>query len=148
MSATHAGFTHIFVASEQDTRCALAEIMARLRTIGVPDEQAGGVEIALAEVINNVVEHAYANVDLGEILVRAVVMEGEMRLLVADEGAALPGGALPEGKPANIDTALDDLPEGGFGWFMIRTLTRDIRYRRVGERNHLRLIFDLIPAVT
>lgn len=147
MSRKHAGFTLGFPATEQDTRGALAEIMMRLRTIGVSDEQAGGVEIVVAEAVNNIVEHAYRDVDRGSVVVRAAVTGNVLRMLLVDEGAALPGAELPEGKPANIDTAPDDLPEGGFGWFMIRALTRSIRYRRWRGRNHLRLIFDLIPGV-
>ncbi|MDU9006835.1 ATP-binding protein [Sedimentitalea todarodis] len=147
MSGKHTGFTHGFAATEHDTRGALAEIMMRLRIIGVPDEQAGGVEIAVTEAVNNIVEHAYRDVDRGSIMIRAGVTGNVLRVLLVDEGAELPGAELPAGRPANIDTALDDLPEGGFGWFMIRTLTRDIRYRRWRGRNHLRLQFDLIPTV-
>lgn len=147
MSGKHADFTHRFAATEQDTRSALAEIMTRLRTIGVTDEQAGGVEIAVAEVVNNIVEHAYRDVAPGAVVIRAGVTSNVLRVLLVDEGAELPGSELPEGKPANIDTVLDDLPEGGFGWFMIRTLARNIRYRRWRGRNYLRLIFDMIPGV-
>jgi serine/threonine-protein kinase RsbW len=31
----------------------------------------------------------------------------------------------------------DDLPEGGFGWYLIRTLARDVRYDRNGVTNCL-----------
>lgn len=144
----HPGFTHCFAATEQDTRTALAEIMDQLRRIGVTDEQAGGVEIALAEVVNNIVEHAYEGLKPDRIVLRAVVRRGKLRLLLVDHGGPLPDEELPEGKPADIEKATAELPEGGFGWFLIRTLTRDIRYRRSGNSNHLLLIFDLLPAVT
>ncbi|MEY8827958.1 ATP-binding protein [Sedimentitalea sp. XS_ASV28] len=147
MSGKWAGFTHTFMATEQNTRIALAEIMTHLQTVGVPEEQAGGVEIALAEVVNNIVEHAYREVAEGRVVFRAGVKGNVLRVLIVDAGVELPGSTLPEGKPANLDTGLNELPEGGFGWFMIRTLTRDIRYRRLRGRNHLRLMFDLIPKV-
>ena len=38
---------------------------------------------------------------------------------------------------------LHDLPEGGFGWGMIRDLTDDLSYRRDGARNELRFTVDL-----
>ncbi len=147
MSGTRAGFIHGFAATEQETRGALAEIMDSLRAIGVTDAQAGAVEIALAEAVNNIVEHAYRDVDPGPAAIRASVSGNVLRVLLIDEGAELPGAELPEGKLANVDTALSDLPEGGFGWFMIRTLTRDIQYKRWRGRNHLRLEFDLIPGM-
>jgi serine/threonine-protein kinase RsbW len=133
VKGTHPGFSHGFAATDQDTRAALATIMARLRQIGVTDEQAGGVEIALAEVVNNILEHAYSGVEPGRILLRAISAQGLLQLLLVDWGAPLPD---------------EELPEGGFGWFLIRTLARDVRYRRANGRNHLRLTFDLIPAIT
>lgn len=147
MSGTHAGFTWEIAATEQGTRGALAEIMMRLRALGVTDEQAGAVEIVLAEAVNNIVEHAFQNVDPGMALIRARLSGNTLQVFLVDEGAEFPGAELPEGKPTNIDTALDNLPEGGFGWFMIRTLTRNVRYRRWRARNHLRLVFALIPEV-
>ena len=147
MSRTHKGFAHDFAATEQNTREALAEIMMRLRTIGLSDEQAGAVEIALAEAVNNIVEHAYRDAGPGVALVRARVSGSVLLVLLVDQGRQLPGAELPEGKPANIDTTIDQLPEGGFGWFMIRAIARDVRYKRWRGRNHLRLIFDLIPGI-
>lgn len=91
MTHHHPGFTHRFAATELDTRHALSSIMARLRQIGLPDEQAGSIEIALAEVVNNIVEHAYANIDKGEVLIRAVVGPGDIRVLLVDWGPPLPG---------------------------------------------------------
>lgn len=147
MSRTNTGFTQEFAATEQGTRGALAEIMTRLRKSGVTDEQSGAVEITLAEAVNNIVEHAYQDVDPGMALIRARVSGNVLWVLLVDEGTELPGAGLPDGKPANIATTRDDLPEGGFGWFMIRALTRNVRYRRWHDRNHLRLVFDLIPEV-
>lgn len=146
VSGKWTGFTHEFMATELDTRGALSDIMMRLRRIGVSQEQIGAVEIALAEVVNNIVEHAYRDIAHGRVVFRAGVNDTMLRVLLVDAGATLPGGTLPEGKPANIDTPLEDLPEGGFGWFMIRALARTIRYRRMGGRNHLQLTFDLIPG--
>jgi serine/threonine-protein kinase RsbW len=31
----------------------------------------------------------------------------------------------------------DDLPEGGFGWFLIRELTKDLQYVRHEDQNRL-----------
>ncbi len=119
--------------------------MTKLRGIGLADEQTGGIEIVLAEVVNNIVEHAYEGLPPGQVLVSGKAAKGTLQLQVADQGKALPDGRLPAGKPADVSGPVSDLPEGGFGWFMIRTLTRDIRYRRDGGSNRLDLTFDLIP---
>ncbi len=104
----------------------------------------GAVEIVLAEVLNNVVEHAYA--EHGRGLVELEVEHGPAALAfrIRDEGLPMPGGDAPAGLAHDLDVSAQDLPEGGFGWFLIRELTEDLRYRRVGNRNELtfRIAFD------
>lgn len=138
-------FDHVFVAEEFAARDALCTVMKRLRGMGLAQEQMGGVEIALAEVVNNIVEHAYAGLEPGCIRLNAVFEDKQLKLRIEDQGHPLPGGELPEGRPADVSVALGDLPEGGFGWFMIRTLTREITYLREDGQNRLFLSFDLIP---
>ena len=58
---------------------------------------------------------------------------------IVDHGGELPEGKLPIGEMASLDVELEDLPEGGFGWFMIHHLTKDVRYDRVNGENHLNL---------
>lgn len=147
MTRHHLGFTHSFAATELDTRHALSTIMARLRQIGLTDEQAGSIEIALAEVVNNIVEHAYAGLEQGNVVIRTVVANGFIRVLLVDWGPPLPGRRLPNCRPASIGEKISDLPEGGFGWYLIYTLTGKIHYRRLLGRNHLRLLFRQIPPV-
>ena len=54
----------------------------------------------------------------------------------------MPGGDLPGARQATIvDVA--DLPEGGFGWYLIRTLTQELTYLRDGERNLLSMCIDV-----
>lgn len=145
MTDERTSFSHSFVASELETREALCTVMGRLRAMGLAEEQAGAIEIALAEVVNNVVEHAYADRPPGDILIRGQMDEMALRVRVTDKGQALPDGRLPDGHPADISGPRSGLPEGGFGWYMIRTLAKDIRYVRENGGNHLQLTFDLIP---
>ena len=60
----------------------------------------------------------------------------QLRFHIKDKGLPMPGAEPPVGHPPYVGS-LDDLPEGGFGWFLIRTLSRDLEYRRVGELNLL-----------
>ena len=49
-----------------------------------------------------------------------------------------PGAKCPRAWPHDLEALGEqDLPEGGFGWFLIRELTHDLTYRRDGSRNHL-----------
>lgn len=92
-------------------------------------------EIVLAEALNNIVEHAYAH-HTGEIEITLLLHQNALICRIIDTGLPMPNGSLPQGHLAEFGPS-DDLPEGGFGWFLIRTLSRDLDYRRVDGRNHL-----------
>ena len=96
------------------------------------DESRGAVEIVLAEVLNNVVEHAYAKFP-GKIEIWVTRRDSYLFLRIVDDGLPMPGGDLPGGKMVRTD----DLAEGGFGWYMIRNLSHDLTYQRDGKRNIL-----------
>ncbi|MGH1412874.1 MAG: ATP-binding protein [Pelagimonas sp.] len=96
-------------------------------------------ELVLAEVLNNIVEHAYGESPDGEI--RFDVKFDQARLMAGfvDKGTAMPEGALPSGNPTNLDVEQQNLPEGGFGWYLIQSLSDRLIYERKGSENHLSL---------
>lgn len=136
-------FKMSFRATESEARQAIAAISDRLRSSELARDRADEVEIALAEAINNVVEHAYAHTEPGLIRILCSLRRAHLDIRICDTGSALPHNRLPPGLAADVSVARADLPEGGFGWFLIRELTSDIRYDRCGLINHLSLRFDL-----
>ncbi|MGR3802136.1 ATP-binding protein [Marinibacterium profundimaris] len=136
-------------ATETGTRAALSRIMRQLRADlaeRLSPERAGMVEIALAEIINNIVEHAYRRHDGGEIRLSAHVEGPALKFDITDDGDPLPGGVLPHGRSSELTCPRDSLPEGGFGWLLIRAMASDIRYDRRDGTNRLHVAFDLRPA--
>lgn len=99
------------------------------------EDSRGTVEIVLAEVLNNVVEHAYASFP-GQIAVSITRGDGYLFFRMVDDGLPMPGGVAPGGKLAGARN-FQDLPEGGFGWHLIRTLSQDLTYVRDGNQNVL-----------
>ncbi len=81
-------------------------------------------EIVFAEVLNNIVEHAYAT-HIGPILVTVICGDGSVDCEVQDQGLPMPGLSPPFGQIPNRGV-MHDLPEGGFGWHLIRTLAKDL----------------------
>lgn len=133
-----AGLIDTVLASEGfAVRAGLRAMTEALAAAGVAGELRDRVEIAVAEALNNVAEHAYAG---GEgpigLQVGRCPRRGDILCTITDRGRPLPGKALPAGLRPAIETAA--LPEGGFGWFLIRALGAGIRYRRVGGVNRLR----------
>ncbi|SLN68465.1 serine-protein kinase RsbW [Pseudoruegeria aquimaris] len=126
-------------------RQALDRIDTALRAAAQDPAICDKAQIVLGEVMNNVVEHAYASRN-GTIEVDIAPGGTSISFLVTDEGDPMPEGALPSGRAVEDGTALDALPEGGFGWLLIHQLAQGIEYRRVGSRNELRFRLDLAGA--
>lgn len=129
-------------ARETAVRALLAETRARLRAEGVSEDACGTVEIALAEALNNIVEHAYAGC-AGRIGIAAALDGTDLRCTLTDRGRPLPGLRPPESTRPMLGHTRAEAPEGGFGWPLIRSLTRCLRYERAGSVNRLTLCFDL-----
>lgn len=122
-------------------RDGLGQLMAMGPLAGLSEDIRGTVEIVLAEALNNVVEHAYPNTP-GPILVGIDHLPPVLRVSVYDLGLPMPDGQLPKGELKPMVEG-EELPEGGFGWFLIRTLTMDLEYERDGSFNKLRFA---VPA--
>lgn len=116
-------------------RDGLGLLMSRTPLLDLAEDVRGNVEIVLAEALNNVVEHAYRD-GPGPIRVCVDHIAPVLQVSIYDQGAPMPGGALPAGQLDPLEGSRE-LPEGGFGWFLIRTLTLDLRYERAGDTNHL-----------
>lgn len=121
-------------------REALETLMSGTVLACVPPTDRGTAEIVLAEAMNNIVEHAYLG-QSGEITLTLWHAAGEVACRITDRGLAMPDETLPSGNLAMAD-GLADLPEGGFGWFMIRALSRDLRYARYGSLNELTFVLN------
>lgn len=131
-----------FPATQARASDGIATLSARLAAHGLPESKADDVKIALAEAINNVVEHAYAGIAPAEVQIDCCLCKDKLEIRITDTGSPMPDMRLPGGAPAPVDTRLQDLPEGGFGWHLIRQLASDIRYERRDDGNLLWLQFD------
>ncbi len=121
-------------------RDGLRALLDTLLLRSLPEDGRGTAEIVLAEALNNIVEHAYAHHD-GEIEISLQLRRNELLCLISDTGVPMPGGQLPAGVLAPLGD-FADLPEGGFGWHLIRCLSKDLAYRREGGRNLLSFRLD------
>ncbi|MRU14784.1 ATP-binding protein [Roseovarius sp. A21] len=126
-------------ATECGVRTLLSDCRARLEAGGIPRRCLGMVELVLAEALNNVVEHAYAEIATGPVSIEATVAHGQVLAHIRDNGAPFPGLEPPPGRLPTSDGEIDNLPEGGFGWFLIRDLCETVEYRREGGGNRLTL---------
>jgi serine/threonine-protein kinase RsbW len=124
-------------------RAALDRICAALDRSGVPDALLQPSRIVLAEVFNNIAEHAFGGRADGTIGVQMTAGANTLCVTVRDRGAAMPDGPLPGDRYPYLDPETPlDWPEGGFGWAMVRDLTQNLVYeRRAGENIlHFRIL--------
>ncbi|WP_425071816.1 ATP-binding protein [Sagittula sp. S175] len=122
---------------------ALRDLRAHMTAVPALAHLDPSWEIVLAEVLNNIVEHAYANCPEGEIRFQITVAPTLLQAEFCDCGRAMPNGAPPQPKPANLDVPSEDLPEGGFGWSLIHALVSRLDYTRSDGHNHLALEMPL-----
>lgn len=125
-------------SGEFAVREALASLLEALTPLGLDLEEKGTIELVLAEAMNNIVEHAYPPGDTpGPINVWCSKQTDGLRFRINDTGRPMPDGVTPIGLPVDLDVDFVDLPEGGFGWFLIKDLAKDVTYCRVGDANQL-----------
>lgn len=128
-----AAVARIVIASDPlAVRDGLRALFDTLLLRSLPDSDRGTAEIVLAEALNNIVEHAYA-LNHGDIELTLMLNGSGLVCRIIDSGVPMPGKVLP----ADSLTTPEDMPEGGFGWHLIRSLSHDLAYDRVGEQNLL-----------
>lgn len=137
--ATTVVFETELASTARKVRGVLDEISGVLDRLGWNAPACGVVELVLAEALNNIVEHAYADCPDGGILLRLTAGPEFADLMLQDRGNAMPDYRIPPGRIVDLGDLCKDLPEGGFGWYLIRTLAEDICYTRANDANRLEI---------
>jgi serine/threonine-protein kinase RsbW len=139
-----------FAATEAAVRDALLTVDARLAAAGAAGDLRLRAQIALAEACNNIVEHAYRPLPEGVDATITLDISGDaggLQIALRDKGRAMPEGPLPGRDLPPFDPEdPDSLPEGGFGWALLREMTRSLSISRQNGQNILR--FRLLHADT
>ena len=92
------------------------------------------VNLALEEVVNNVISYAYKDNNEHQINI-SMELEGQVLVLkVEDDGTPFNPLAAPE---PDIDKPLEEREPGGLGLFFVRNMTDELEYKREKDRNIL-----------
>ena len=129
--------TLAIAASGDEIRRASEWLTTALRQRGVPDPQVECLELALHEVLANVLAHGGSAARAEPIRicieVRQKATTGEARVKVRDAGIPFDPTGAPEYIPAKT---LAEAQPGGLGLPLIRRCSDWMSYRREGGRNH------------
>lgn len=124
-----------FNASDGGVRQALLMLRGLLDASGSTGSDAGMIELVLAELLNNVVEHAYSGQDGGQINVCIRDKRGLVQIWVGDCGDEPSNTSWMNRGFPDLPESTEHLPEGGFGWPIIHALSEKVRYRRHDDQN-------------
>jgi anti-sigma regulatory factor (Ser/Thr protein kinase) len=129
--------TLAIAASGEEIRRACEWLTTALQQRDVPAPQVERLELALHEVLANVLAHGGSAAHAEPIHICAEVgekaMTGEVRVEVMDAGTPFDPTGAPEHTPARTLAAA---PLGGLGLPLIRHCSDWMSYRREGGRNH------------
>lgn len=112
----------------------LAGILARVEGVDEHAVVSYNVQLAVHEIITNIVEHAYGQRAGGRVMIRVLLAAQPRRLVVElqDTGRAFDVSAID---PPELDTA----QEGGYGLFLARALLDEVHYEPQTGNNRWRL---------
>jgi anti-sigma regulatory factor (Ser/Thr protein kinase) len=100
----------------------------------VPSRVLYAVNLALDEVVTNVVRHGFDDATGQEVVAHLTVKTGEVVTEVTDGGRAFDPMAVP---PPNLEAPLSERALGGLGIHLIRSLMDGVEYRRENGKNVL-----------
>ena len=101
------------------------------------EERYDTLQLCIAEAINNIVEHAYGGAPGHPVSAAVSLLENRIDVRLTDWGRPMPNGEPPSSWDGFDPDDLENLPEGGFGWMLIRSEMDDVQYSRKDDANVL-----------
>lgn len=122
-------------------RHEISRAAAAIETFGrdhdVSSDDISAVNLALDEILANIISHAYAPDSRHAIQVRVTADDRTIDVVVEDDGRPFNPLTWP---PPDLEVPLDRRPVGGLGLHIARSVVDAIEYRRQGEKNVLTLV--------
>jgi serine/threonine-protein kinase RsbW len=127
----------VIAARLEEVRHACEFVVEAAETAGLDERAVYHCQMAVDETLTNVIEHGFSFEELGkEIEVICSVEDDRFLITIIDDGPVF--NPLQHEAP-DPSAPLDDREPGGWGIYFIRRLMDDVRYERIGDRNHLSL---------
>jgi len=104
---------------------------------GLDIRTAQAAEMALDELLTNIVSYGYLDSEQHRIAVDMCVEEGALRILVADDG--IPFNPFEQDEP-DMDAPISQRELGGMGIHLVKKFMDEYSYQRLEERNVVTLL--------
>lgn len=100
--------------------------------INLPFKVLNTVNLALDEIITNIISYGYADEESHEIKIELFLHDGVLSVIVEDDAKAF--NPLDQPEP-DIDIPLEEKQIGGLGIHLIKNLMDELDYTRSGNKN-------------
>lgn len=95
------------------------------RQANFSDKEIYSIQLAADEACSNVIEHAYAGVDNGQIDLACFVIDRGVKIIIRDQGKSFNPSSVPE---PNLGADLTERQIGGLGMYLMRKLMDEVTY--------------------
>jgi anti-sigma regulatory factor (Ser/Thr protein kinase) len=109
-------------------------IAAGCRENEISDDVSYDLQLAADEACTNIIQHGYAGMDPGSIILELNIDSRSVTVLITDFGYPFEPSSAP--KP-DLEAALEDRPLGGFGLFFIYSTMDSVDYQTTEMGNTL-----------
>jgi anti-sigma regulatory factor (Ser/Thr protein kinase) len=138
--------THIVIRNDVADLAILTTAMERVGAEhGMPEKSLFQLQVALDELVSNVIKYAWPAPDAHDIEIRIMVRHDSVEVEIIDDGRMFD----PRNAPKRDKPLPGQRPRpGGVGVQMTKQLVDRIDYARIGDRNHTTLtkLCTLDPA--
>ena len=110
---------------------------------GLSEEVVFGMNVALDEMLSNIIKYGYADDAIHEIHIRLSVSGPMLVAEIEDDGQPFDPCAAG---PVDVDAPLEERKVGGLSIHIVRNLMAEVGYERVDGRNRLVMKMLLQPA--
>jgi serine/threonine-protein kinase RsbW len=123
----------------------LASTLEYFAEIGnIPSKALFRLNLALDELLTNVISYGYPEARVGEIGVRVRFDGNRIEVRLADDALAFDPFSVPE---PDLTSGIDERPVGGLGVHFVRTLMDEVSYCREGQQNIVTIALNVPAAV-
>jgi len=104
------------------------------RTANFSQSSLYNVQLALEEILTNIISYAYNDQKIHEILIRFDMTREILSIIIEDDGMEFDPTVVTE---PNLDSDLENRKIGGLGLHLVKKIMRRMEYKRVVNKNIL-----------
>lgn len=133
-------------AAEPEALGAFREFIERIsKRFGIPSETAFALKLACDEAASNVIQHGYAGMNPGSMMLELRPQSQRVIMTLSDFGH--PFEPVPPNAAPNVDAILENQPGVGFGLYIIYQMMDEVSYFSDEQGNHLVMVRDFSVQV-